>query len=56
MLNLTPKHNEVICIGRDIKVQIIRLPDGGVSLGIQAPREIQIYREKVTEQKAGQQK
>ncbi|QUH24924.1 carbon storage regulator CsrA [Serpentinicella alkaliphila] len=47
MLVLTRKQNESIVIGKDIEVKILAIEDGKVKLGIEAPRDIEIYRKEI---------
>lgn len=47
MLVLTRKENESIVIGRDIEIKILGIEDGKVKLGIEAPRDIEIYRQEI---------
>jgi len=49
MLVLNRRKNEVICIGDDIKICIIDVRHGKVSLGIEAPNSIPVHREEVYE-------
>lgn len=47
MLFLTRRVGEIICIGDDIKIQIIHMSGGIVKIGIDAPLEFKIDREEV---------
>ena len=47
MLALTRKKEEAIIIDGNIKIQIVDIVDGKVKLGIEAPKEMTIYREEV---------
>ena len=47
MLILTRKSGEKIRIGKDIIVSVISKGNGLLKLGIEAPREISIYREEI---------
>ena len=49
MLILSRKEGEVIRIGDNIKVMIVRNGPNTVRVGIDAPREIQIVREELEE-------
>lgn len=45
MLVLTRKAGEIITIGNDIRLHIVRVTSGRVTIGIEAPRELHIARE-----------
>ena len=47
MLVLTRKLGESIVIGDRIVVTVVRLENGHVRLGIEAPREIAVFREEI---------
>ncbi len=47
MLILTRKLNESITIGDSIEVSVIEIKGDQVKLGINAPREIKVYRKEV---------
>lgn len=48
MLVLSRSKNESIMIGDDIKITVVEVrPDGTVRLGIEAPKNVEIYREEV---------
>ncbi len=47
MLVLTRKLNQTIVIQDNIFVKIVEIADGSVKIGIDAPKEILIYREEV---------
>lgn len=49
MLVLTRKTNQSIMIGDDIKVSILSVAGDKVRIGIDAPREIAVFREEVYE-------
>ncbi len=49
MLVLTRKFNEVIHIGDNVTVRVLRIRDNAVKLGIDAPRDIEILREELKE-------
>lgn len=44
MLVLTRKSLESICIGDDILVTVIEVRGNRVRIGIQAPKDVQVYR------------
>ena len=48
MLVLSRKLGERIVIGDRIVVTVVRLDHGQVRLGIEAPREIAVFREEIT--------
>lgn len=48
MLVLSRSKNESIMIGDDIKITVVEIrPDGTVRLGIEAPKNVEIYRKEV---------
>lgn len=47
MLVLSRKDKESIIIGKDIEVKILGIEDGKVKLGIDAPRNVEIYRKEI---------
>lgn len=47
MLVLTRKKDEKIIIGNNIVVTVLNVEDGQVSLGIDAPEDVSIYREEI---------
>ena len=47
MLVLSRKYDEKIMIGKDIVITVLKINGENVSLGIQAPRSMSIYREEV---------
>jgi len=49
MLVLTRKVDERICIGDDVIVRIVEINKGNVRVGIEAPRNVFIYRHEVYE-------
>ncbi|MGL5693689.1 MAG: carbon storage regulator CsrA [Peptostreptococcaceae bacterium] len=49
MLVITRKKDESILIGDDIEITVIKLDDGSVKLGINAPKEKTILRKEVYE-------
>lgn len=50
MLQLTRKQNESTIIGGDIKFTVLNDPQGQVRLGIEAPDDVEIWREEIYEQ------
>ncbi len=49
MLVLTRKPGEGLRIGEDIIIKIIEVKGGGIRLGIEAPKDLKIYRQEVYE-------
>jgi carbon storage regulator len=50
MLVLTREENEKILVGERIKITVVRVyPDGRVRLGIEAPDDVEIWREEIYE-------
>lgn len=47
MLVLSRKANESLIIGKDIEIKILGIEDGKVKLGIEAPRDVEIYRKEI---------
>ncbi len=47
MLALTRKKGEALVIGNDIELTILEIKGDQVRVGIQAPREIPVYRKEV---------
>jgi len=48
MLNLDTKQYDVINVGPDVMIRVLRISRGRVRLGIEAPREMKISRETAT--------
>jgi carbon storage regulator len=46
MLVVTLRENEKVLIGNDISVMVVEIRGGQIRLGIQAPADIQVLREK----------
>lgn len=53
MLVLTRKLGEAITIGDNIKIVIVDLDGTQVKLGIEAPRDVEVYREELFEKIKG---
>ena len=49
MLVLTRKINQSICLGDDIKVTVLNVEGDRVSLGVEAPRTVRIFRNELLE-------
>jgi carbon storage regulator len=49
MLILTRKQNETIVIDDDIRITVLSDNHGQVKLGIEAPEEVEIWREEIYE-------
>ena len=47
MLVLSRRFNESIIIGNDIEIKILGIEDGKVKLGIDAPKDVEIYRKEI---------
>lgn len=47
MLVLSRKLGEKICIGENIRITVVDVERGKIRLGIEAPREIPIFREEL---------
>ena len=47
MLVLTRKSGEKIRIGKDIVISVVSKVRGPIKLGIEAPREVSVYREEI---------
>jgi carbon storage regulator len=47
MLIITRKEGEVIAIGDDITMAVVRVDDGEVRVGINAPRDVAVHRKEV---------
>ena len=53
MLILTRKSDESIIIGNNIKIKVLKVQGNQVHIGIDAPRELSVYREEIYEQILG---
>ena len=53
MLVLTRRLGEAITIGDNVKLIVVEIDGNQVKLGIEAPREIEIYREELYEKIKG---
>lgn len=49
MLIITRKKDESLMIGDDIEVTVLKLEDGSIKLGINAPKEVTILRKELYE-------
>lgn len=49
MLILTRKLNESIVIGDDITIKVVSIDKGVIKLGIDAPKDVSIYRSELLE-------
>lgn len=49
MLVLTRKINQSICIGEDVKVTVLSVEGDRVSLGVEAPRAVRVFRSELLE-------
>ncbi|RMG58176.1 MAG: carbon storage regulator [Deltaproteobacteria bacterium] len=49
MLVLTRKEGQVITIGENIRIKVVEISGNSVKLGIEAPRDMPIYREELYE-------
>lgn len=49
MLVLTRKTDQVITLGDDIKIRILRTASGSVKIGIEAPRDLRVMREECSD-------
>ncbi|MCA9197688.1 MAG: carbon storage regulator [Planctomycetales bacterium] len=47
MLVLSRKPGERILVGQDIRITVVRISNGGVRLGIEAPDHMDVVREEV---------
>jgi carbon storage regulator len=50
MLVLTRRPGESIVVGQDIVITVIEIKGGQVRIGVDAPREVDVYREEIYEQ------
>ena len=50
MLILTRKSDESIIIGNNIEIKILKVQGNQVHIGIDAPRDVSIYRQEIYEQ------
>lgn len=50
MLVLTRKLNQSIVINNNIAIKVIEIKDGNIKLGINAPKEIPIFRQEIFEE------
>ena len=52
---LTRGIGETVVIGRDIKIRVVAVRGKLVSLGVNAPRDVKVYREEVSDRIAQEQ-
>lgn len=52
MLILTRRVGEAIMIGKDIEVRVLGVQGRQIRLGVQAPKDVVVDREEVTQRKA----
>ena len=50
MLILTRKSDESIVIGNNIQIKVLKIQGNQVHIGIEAPKDISVYREEIYEQ------
>jgi len=50
MLVLTRRPGESIVVGENIVVTVIEIKGGQVRIGVDAPRDVEVYREEIYEQ------
>ncbi len=50
MLVLNRKKGEAIIIGNDIEIYIVEVQGDNIKIGIEAPREVRIYRKEIYEE------
>lgn len=50
MLILTRKSDESIVIGNNIKIKVLKIQGNQVHIGIDAPKDISVYRQEIYEQ------
>ena len=50
MLILTRKSDESIVIGNNIQIKILKIQGNQVHIGIEAPKDISVYRQEIYEQ------
>ncbi len=49
MLVLSRHEGEVICIGNDVRIEVVGIRNGKVRIGIEAPKGIEVHRLEVFE-------
>lgn len=56
MLILTRKHNESIMVGDNIEIVVLEIKGDQIKLGVQAPKNVKVYRGEVYKEIQGENK
>ena len=56
MLVLSRKLKEVIVIGDDIRITVVAMDKNFVRLGLEAPKEVKIYRKEIIDRNQGEER